>query len=137
MALKISLRPQERIVIAGAVIRNGGKRCELIIENRVLILREKDILREEEVNTPCKRIYFAMQLMYLDPEKFDVHQGNYRSLAADVRTAAPSMKSYLDVIERHLAASDFYQALKSGRDLIEYEKEVLSRVQSYGCLQKG
>ncbi len=128
MALKISLRPQERIVIAGAVIRNGGKRCELLIENQVQILREKDILREEDANTPCRRVYFAIQLMYLDPAKMDVHQDVYRSLAGEILRAAPSMKRYFDNIEESLTAGNFYQALKGAQDLIKYEQEVVSRV---------
>ncbi len=128
MALKISLRPQERIVIAGAVIRNGGKRCELLIENQVQILREKDILREEDANTPCRRVYFAIQLMYLDPVKMDVHREAYRKLAGEILRAAPSMKGYFDNIEESLTEGNFYQALKGARDLIEYEQEVLSRV---------
>jgi len=137
MALKITLRPQEKVVIAGAVIRNGGKRCELIIENRVLILREKDIMPEGEADTPCKQVYFVIQLMYLDPFKLDVHRDSYRRLAAEILAAAPSMKNYFDDIEEHIASGNFYQALKTGRDLIDYEKEVLSRVQSDGCLQES
>jgi len=128
MVLKIGLRPQERVVIAGAVIRNGGKRCELIIENRALILREKDIMREQEVDTPCKRVYFAIQLAYLDPEKRSVHIECYRQQADEILAAAPSMKDYFTRIDEGLAEGDYYQALRNCRELIEYEKEVLSRV---------
>jgi flagellar protein FlbT len=50
MALKISLKPGEKFVVNGAVIANGDRRANLIIQNKVSILREKDILQAEEVN---------------------------------------------------------------------------------------
>jgi hypothetical protein len=55
----------ERLIVDGAVIRNGGKASVLFIENVIPILREKDIMGEKEADTPCKRIYFILQLMYL------------------------------------------------------------------------
>ncbi|MBN2809600.1 MAG: flagellar biosynthesis repressor FlbT [Deltaproteobacteria bacterium] len=128
MALKISLRPQERIVIAGAVISNGGKRCELVIENQVPILREKDLMRESEADTPCRRIYFVVQLMYLDLENLKVHYQNYWRLVEEVLAAAPSMTVYVDRISECLVAENYYQALRRAWELIDYEKEVLSRV---------
>ena len=67
MALKLSLKPGEKFVVNGAVIANGDRRASLIIQNKVSILREKDILTEEEVNTPARRIYFPIMLMYIDP----------------------------------------------------------------------
>ncbi len=54
MALKISLKPDERIIIGGAVLQNGGARSDFVIENSVPILREKDImgLNERELALP-------------------------------------------------------------------------------------
>jgi flagellar protein FlbT len=66
MALKISLKPDERIIIGGAVVQNGGARSDFVIENSVPVLREKDIMGLSDANSPCRRIYFAIQLMYVD-----------------------------------------------------------------------
>jgi len=135
MALKIALKPQERIVIAGAVIRNGEKRSDLIIENQVPILREKDILSEAEVNTPCRRIYFIVQLMYLDEDNLSQHYKNYWNLVRDVVSAAPSMTSRIDLISELIVNGNYYKALRTSRELIDYEKEVLdSVVESYGSV---
>ena len=128
MALKISLRPHEKIVIAGAVITNGEKRCELVIENQVPILREKDMMREDEADTPCRRIYFVVQLMYFDEENIKNHHENYWRLVKDVLAAAPSMTIYVDRISECLIGNRYYQALRFARELIEYEKEVLNSV---------
>jgi len=134
MALKISLRPHEKIVIAGAVIKNGGKRSDLVIENKVPILREKDLMREEDADTPCRRIYFVVQLMYLDESSLEKYLELYWQMVKDVLAAAPSMTGLLDRIGEKLLAGNYYQALRTAWELIDYEKEVLSRVEPNECL---
>ena len=44
MALKVELKPHERIVIGGAVLRNGETRCRFVIEGNVPVMRERDIM---------------------------------------------------------------------------------------------
>ena len=135
MALKIALKPHERIVIAGAVISNGEKRSDLIIENQVPILREKDIMSEADANTPCRRIYFVIQLMYFDEENLKEHHRNYWRMVDEVVAAAPSMSVFVDRASECLVGGNYYQALRRARELIDYEKEVLnSVVKSNGCL---
>lgn len=65
MPLKIELKPHESIIIGESLITNDGERTRFYIEGNVPILREKFILREKEANTPCKRVYFVVQQMYL------------------------------------------------------------------------
>ena len=84
MALRISLKPHEKMILGGAVIANDNNAaCHLIIKNRVPILREKDILSEEEANSPSRRLYFVIQLMYIlihksskgnDPTKKSIYE---------------------------------------------------------------
>ena len=51
------------MIVGGAVITNGNIRnTDLIIENNVPILRQKDILSEKDATSPCSRIYFLIQL---------------------------------------------------------------------------
>ena len=55
------------MIIGGAVVTNGNSAsCDLVIENKTPILRQKDILTEEKADSPCRRIYYAIQLMYID-----------------------------------------------------------------------
>ncbi len=67
MPLKLSLKPGERFVVNGAVLQNGDRRAVLLLQNKASILREKDIIQPEEANTPVRRIYFPIMMMYLDP----------------------------------------------------------------------
>ena len=65
MALKVELKPHERIIIGACVITNTDQRARLLIDgDKIPILREKDILTPETADTPAKLIYLAVQLMY-------------------------------------------------------------------------
>src|SRR5262250_858 len=66
VALKRSLKPGERFVLNGAVVQNGDRRGTLILQNKASVLREKDIMQVEDANSPSRRIYFPVMMMYLD-----------------------------------------------------------------------
>ncbi len=125
MALIIDLKPQERIIIGGALITNDANRTRLHIEGDSPILREKDIMREEEANSPCKRIYFTIQLMYLASDPAKIHELYFQQIR-DVQNAAPSTTLHFMKINDHILQNHYYKALKEAKSLIEYEKELLA-----------
>lgn len=129
MALKITLKPGERMILGGAVVTNGSSgSCDLIVENKVPILREKDILSEEKANSPCRRIYLSIQLMYIDEPNLSIYHSLYWDLVKEVVRAAPSTVGLIDSISEHILHRNYYQALKLTKRLIEYEREVIERV---------
>lgn len=128
MALRLSLRPHEKIILAGAVVRNGDNRAEIFIENEVPVMRESDILSPHAVHTPCERIYLALQLLYVDPARAEEHRAAVAALIDDVQQAAPSCRGLLAGIADHAAAGRLYQALKSARTLIARERELMNHV---------
>ncbi|MDD5711173.1 MAG: flagellar biosynthesis repressor FlbT [Smithellaceae bacterium] len=130
MALRIELKPHEKFIIGGAVIRNGGSRCELLIENNVPIMREKNILKPVEADTPCKRIYFVIQLMYIEPGEMATHHKIYWELVRDVLKAAPSLTPLIDQISEEIISNRHYQALKLARELIRSEEMLVNYVRN-------
>jgi len=129
MTLKITLKPQEKMIIGGAVLINGNpKNTDLIIENTVPVLRQKDILSEKDATSPCSRIYFVIQLMYIDETNLLTHHNAYWKLVRELLDAAPSLTGFIDQINQHILSGRHYQALKLARELITYEQEVISRV---------
>jgi flagellar protein FlbT len=133
MGLRITLKPNERVVVGGAVVRNvGGRSTAVSVENRVPLLREKDILGVREATTPCRRIYFAIQLMYIDGDRAERHQRSYRRLCDEVLRAAPSTLPMLAVVDAHVQRSEYYQALKETRALIAYESKLTRHAQETG-----
>jgi flagellar protein FlbT len=128
MPLKISLKPHERMIIGGAVVTNGDSRTQFSIENKVPLLRQKDIMSEQEANSPCRRIYFVIQLMYVDEENLMSHHQTYWHLIEDLVRAAPSVLNLVDQTSEHILFGRYYQALKLAQSLIDYEEEVIQRV---------
>jgi len=124
VALKIELRPNERVIIGDCVVTNVDQRARLLIEGKVPILREKDIMTLSSANTPAKRIYLAVQLMYTAKRPMDHHPLYFR-LVRDIIHAAPSTRVFIERINNLILTGDLYKALKETRKLIAYEKGLL------------
>lgn len=125
MGLKVELKPGERIILGESIVTNGDQRTRLVIEGDAPILREKDIMTVEAADTPCKRVYLVVQLMYLsrDPKN---HHDSYFKLVKEIIAAAPSTSAYFDRINNQILTGNNYKALKEAQSLIEYEKELLA-----------
>jgi len=130
MALKLTLKPHEKLIIGGAVVTNGNDASEFIVENNVPILREKDIMREDQATSPCSRIYFVIQLMYIDEKNLSAHHNTYWQFVRELIEAAPSTLGLIDQISWYILGNKYYQALKLTKKLMEYEQEVINRVHS-------
>jgi flagellar protein FlbT len=128
MALKISLKPHEKMIIGGAVIANGPSKCEFLVESSVPILRQNSIMTPDKADTPSRRIYLAIQLMYIDPANIEEHQRLYWMLVKDFIQAAPSSLDIIDHINELIFQGHHYRALKSAQKLIDFEQEVIERV---------
>ncbi len=124
MSLKVELKPHERLIIGNCIVTNSDQRTRLLIDGKAPILREKDILTAETANTPAKRIYFAVQLMYLDDDIAKLRE-QYFSLVNDFVRAAPSATPLLDQINNEILTGSLYKALRTTKKLIAYERELL------------
>ena len=125
MALVIDLKPNEKILIGTAVITNDSQRTRLHIAGDAAILREKDVMREEEADSPCKKIYFLVQCMYLARNPKEYHQ-KYFDLVRDIQMAAPSTTGFFLNINEKIIEGHYYKAMKDARELINYEQELMT-----------
>jgi flagellar protein FlbT len=124
MALKVELKPNERIIIGACVITNTEQRARLLIDgDNIPILREKDILTPATADTPAKLVYLAVQLMYISPDPGANH-GTYFSLVRDIVTAVPSAWPIIEEINNNILGGNMYQALKEAKKLVAYEKKL-------------
>lgn len=126
MPLKIELKPHESIIIGEALITNDNERTRFYIEGSVPILREKFILRENEANTPSKRIYFIVQQMYLAKDSSKLNK-IYIEYVRDLQQAAPSLKPYINPVNEAILQGDFYAAIKQADILVKREAEVFGK----------
>ena len=124
MALKVELKPGERIIVGECTITNADQRTRLLIDGAMPILREKDVLTAPSADTPAKRVYFAVQLMYLAREP-QFHHETYFALVCDIVQAAPSTWPLVERINDQVLGGNLYRALKESGRLIAYERELL------------
>jgi flagellar biosynthesis repressor protein FlbT len=124
MALKIELKPFERIIIGESLITNSDSKTRFLIDGNAPILREKDIMTAETATTPIKRIYLCVQMMYLEND-IPKYQEMYFEFVRDLIGAAPSFRPEVEVISNHILSGAFYKALKDLRKLIAREEELL------------
>jgi len=116
------------MLIGSAVISNGDRTTEFFIENKVPILREKELMKEEAASTPGRRIYFLVQLMYVDEDNFATYHDQFWTIVREVILAAPSTTPIITDICHEIMSRRFYTALKVARQLIDYEQELVASV---------
>ncbi|MBX9635362.1 MAG: flagellar biosynthesis repressor FlbT [Magnetospirillum sp.] len=129
MPLLIDLKPGEKVIINGAVIENAGTNTKIRIHNESNILRQKEILIEDEANTPASRVYFCLQCAYIFPEKRDHHIALYERFLSEYIEASPSATGLATEIRAEMALGHYYKALKASRKLLKHEGEVLDYLQ--------
>jgi len=128
MPLKLKLAAHERFVVNGVVITNGEYRATLTIGNFAHVMREKDVLQEQDADTPTRRLYFLIQAMLMQPQDAPTLGENYRALLAELRNAyvKPANLGVLDEVDRAVAGGDYYKGLIRLKPLIEYEANLLN-----------
>ncbi len=130
MALKLSLKPSEKLVINGAVVANGDRRTSLIIHNKASILREKDIMKEDEVNSPGRHVYFPIMLMYIDDKDFDKYYDEFVFRMTEFLGVieTPGVIELCIQVSKDVMAKNYYKALINCKKILAFEQERLNNV---------
>jgi len=124
MSLRVELKPFERIVIGESVITNSDTKTAFLIDGDAPILREKDILTADTANTPAKRIYLCVQMMYLEND-IPKYQELYFGFVKDILEAVPSFRETIEAASKLILSGSLYKALKELRTLIRREEQLL------------
>ena len=130
MPLKLSLKPGEKFVLNGAVVQNGDRRTSLILQNKASVLREKDIMQVDEANSPARRIYLPVMMMYLDEAGVGRYYDDLVQRLSEFMSAVRNADILADCvsISKYAMTREYYKALMLCRRLIEYEDERLGNV---------
>jgi flagellar protein FlbT len=128
----LSLKPGEKFVLNGAVVQNGDRRGVLVLQNKASVLREKDIMQEEDVNTPARRIYFPVMMMYLDEPGADRYYDEFVRRLTEFMNVITNTAVLNECVEisKNCMEREYYKALMRCRKLMEYEEERLGHVPS-------
>ena len=124
--LKISLKPNEKIYINGAVIRVDRK-VTIELMNDVQFLLEGHVIQADQASTPLRQLYFIVQVMLINPVGADDAREMFRRslplLIASFEDA--DICSALKQIDRMVGEDHIYEALKAIRSLYPLERRAL------------
>ncbi|TPI46988.1 flagellar biosynthesis repressor FlbT [Mesorhizobium sp. B2-9-1] len=124
--LKISLKPNEKIYINGAVIRVDRK-VTIELMNDVQFLLESHVIQADQASTPLRQLYFIVQIMLINPvgapEAREMFRRSLPMLIAsfDNQDICKGLKQ----IDRMVGEDEIYEALKAIRALYPLERRVL------------
>ncbi|MDV7270671.1 flagellar biosynthesis repressor FlbT [Thioclava sp. A2] len=131
--LVLKLAPKERVLINGAVIENGERRSRLaIMTPNANILRLRDAIHPEEVNTPVRRVCYVAQLVLSgDADATEARMQLLRGIEqlSQVFTDADS-RSKLAEATAAVIDDQHYQVLKALRALLPREERLLAAGQA-------
>ena len=127
--LVLKLGPRERVLINGAVIENGDRRSRLsIVTPGANILRLRDAIHPEEVNTPVRRVCYIAQLVLSgDVSAADARRQLLQGVEqlSQVFTDRDS-RAHLAVATEALVGDQIYQVLKALRALLPREARLMA-----------
>jgi len=129
MPLTIDFKSGDRLIVNGAVIENIGSNAKILVHNQAMILRGREVLSEEDSQTPASRIYFALQCAYIFPDKQDDYAEMAEKLLNEYVTACPSAEPIAADLRTGIETQNFYKALKTAFRLIRHETDILNGIE--------
>ncbi|MBX3566824.1 MAG: flagellar biosynthesis repressor FlbT [Rhizobiaceae bacterium] len=132
--LKISLKPNEKIYLNGAVVR-ADRKVTLELLNDVQFLLESHVLQVSEATTPLRQLYFMVQVMLMDPKgSVQAREMFRRSLPLLIASFEDQqICATLKQVDALVSDNQVFEALKAIRSL--YGREALAIDQNNGPTQ--
>jgi len=125
--MKISLRAGEKVYVNGAVLRVDRK-VSLEFMNDVSFLLESHVLQADQTTTPLRQLYFAAQIMLINPAIKDEANRTFKRMLASLLATfeTQQMLKELKLIDEMVCNDRVFEALKSIRLLYALEAQILS-----------
>ena len=126
--LVLKLGPHERIMINGVVMENGDRRARLnVLTPDAKVLRLRDAIHPEEVNTPVRRVCYIAQLVLAG--EADAEEGA-RQLERGIEQLGQvfhdeESRGHLEAAAASVGERRFYQAMRALRCLLPGEARLL------------
>jgi flagellar biosynthesis repressor protein FlbT len=128
MGLRLTIKPNEQVIINGCAIRNVGPTVALHIESRADVIREKDLLAEGSANTPVGRVYYLVQTSL-------IHVGARESLLPLIQSGLADLAlvfggenlGHVFDAANLISQGDYYKALTHLRPLLRHERRLLEQ----------
>jgi len=129
--LVISLKPNEKFLVNGALLMNGPKRSQICLpDDDVYVLRVSDALHPNEVNSPVRRVYYAVQLILSGDNDAVKIEEDVRSglLALEAVFEGTPLSETLEKAKIAFLKGHFYSVLNNLKSLFPIEDAMLNAV---------
>lgn len=128
--LVLKIAPGERFIINGAILENGDKSARIrVTEKDVRVLRCRDALKFEDVDTPVKQIYYAVQLLITgDLEPGDTIPAIDLECRKLIDVFLPFDSQLIPVLRSMVSCGNYYSALRHLRQMLTIESELMKSV---------
>jgi flagellar protein FlbT len=131
MALNLTLKPFERFVVNGCMMRNGGRKSTITVENRADIIRETDLLKPDAASTPVRIVYFLIQNALIEPARRERLLKEIQTrLAQLVPVFGDELRQHVFEAANNVSRGEYFTALRDLRPLMKREDEVFGPQQS-------
>jgi flagellar biosynthesis repressor protein FlbT len=130
--IQISMKPNERIFINGAVLRVDRK-VTIELLNDVTFLLENHVMQPEAANTPLRQLYFIVQMMLMDPTNAETAKDVFKSTHTLLSShfTAPEIQAGLAKVSALIDVNKTFDALKAIRTLLPIEEELNGKDKSH------
>ena len=127
--LILKLRAHEQILVNGVVMQNGERNARLIVKTPdAKILRLRDAIHPDEVDTPVKRVCYVAQLAVAGEVEPNTAEAELRRGIGQLAQALRGFDGFEDLEEaaRELDAGNFYACLRNLRRVLPVEERLLA-----------
>lgn len=128
--LILKLRAHEQVMVNGVVMQNGDRNARLIVKTPdAKILRLRDAIHPDAVDTPVKRVCYIAQLVVAGEAEPDQGAAQLARGIAQLRDALGGLPAtrHLDEAEALLAEHNFYGVMRALRGVLPTEAALLDR----------
>lgn len=128
MSLVIELAPFEMAIVEDELLRNGAEPQKISVSHETRILREHEILMQEEANTPAKMLYLAIEHAFLAKTNHDVIRVHIDRIAHELAAAVPSLQEPIAHVLALVDAGELRDGLAKMRAVIAVEASILKEI---------
>ena len=124
--MHITLRPQERIYINGAVLR-ADRKVSIELMNDAVFLLEAHVMLERDATTPLRQWYYIVQMMLMEPDERPINWAAFNQHGAAMAAIYEDMP-LLEGLAKVAALVErrrFFEALKTIRSLLPLEDAII------------
>lgn len=128
-SIRLSLRAGEKVYINGAVLKSDRK-VSLELLNDATFLLENHVLQPEQTTTPLRQLYFAAQMMLINPSIVETARQTFQQMLKRMFATFSDQQILkgLKLVDELVYEQKIFESLKTIRGLYAREAELMGEM---------